>query len=61
MFGNLSISQAFGEADGVLTTAAKGIAEIITLAGYVNVDFQDVAHRDVQCRRCRDGISRNER
>ncbi|MFN8692007.1 MAG: cell division protein FtsZ, partial [Cyclobacteriaceae bacterium] len=26
----------------VLTTAAKGIAEIITLAGYVNVDFQDV-------------------
>lgn len=42
MFGNLSISQAFGEADGVLTTAAKGIAEIITLAGYVNVDFQDV-------------------
>ncbi len=42
MFGNLSISQAFGEADSVLTTAAKGIAEIITLAGYVNVDFQDV-------------------
>ena len=42
MFGNLSISQAFGEADGVMTTAAKGIAEIITLAGYVNVDFQDV-------------------
>ncbi len=42
MFGNLSISQAFGQADGVLTTAAKGIAEIITLAGYVNVDFQDV-------------------
>jgi cell division protein FtsZ len=42
MFGNLSISQAFGEADNVLTTAAKGIAEIITLSGYVNVDFQDV-------------------
>jgi cell division protein FtsZ len=42
MFGNLSISQAFGEADSILTTAAKGIAEIITLAGYVNVDFQDV-------------------
>lgn len=42
MFGNLSISTAFGEADGVLTTAAKSIAEIITLAGYVNVDFQDV-------------------
>ncbi len=42
IYGNLSIGQAFGEADNVLTTAAKGIAEIITLAGYVNVDFQDV-------------------
>lgn len=42
MFGNLSISSAFGQADNVLTTAAKGIAEIITLSGYVNVDFQDV-------------------
>jgi len=42
MFGNLAISQAFAEADNVLTTAAKGIAEIITLTGYVNVDFQDV-------------------
>ncbi len=42
IYGNLSIGQAFGEADSVLTTAAKGIAEIITLAGYVNVDFQDV-------------------
>ncbi|MBX7125318.1 MAG: cell division protein FtsZ [Cyclobacteriaceae bacterium] len=42
MYGNLPISQAFAEADSVLTTAAKGIAEIITLAGYVNVDFQDV-------------------
>ena len=42
IYGNLAIGQAFGEADSVLTTAAKGIAEIITLAGYVNVDFQDV-------------------
>lgn len=42
MFGNLAISQAFAEADNVLTTAAKGIAEIITLTGHVNVDFQDV-------------------
>lgn len=40
--GNLSISEAFGQADNVLTTAAKGIAEIITVPGYVNVDFQDV-------------------
>ena len=41
-FGNLSVSQAFGQADNVLTTAAKGIAEIITVPGYVNVDFEDV-------------------
>jgi cell division protein FtsZ len=42
IYGNLAVGQAFGEADNVLTTAAKGIAEIITLTGYVNVDFQDV-------------------
>ncbi len=42
IYGNLAIGQAFSEADNVLTTAAKGIAEIITLAGHVNVDFQDV-------------------
>ena len=40
--GNLSLSEAFAEADNVLTTAAKGIAEIITVPGYVNVDFEDV-------------------
>jgi cell division protein FtsZ len=40
--GNLSISQAFAKADDILTTAAKGIAEIITVPGYVNVDFEDV-------------------
>ncbi len=42
IYGNLAIGQAFAQADNVLTTAAKSIAEIITLAGYVNVDFQDV-------------------
>lgn len=42
IYGNLSISTAFGQADNVLTTAAKGIAEIITVPGYVNVDFEDV-------------------
>jgi cell division protein FtsZ len=42
IYGNLAIGQAFAEADNILTTAAKSIAEIITLAGYVNVDFQDV-------------------
>ena len=40
--GNLSLSDAFAQADDILTTAAKGIAEIITVAGYVNVDFEDV-------------------
>ncbi len=42
IYGNLSIRSAFGQADNVLTTAAKGIAEIITVPGYVNVDFKDV-------------------
>ena len=36
------MSQAFAQADNILTTAAKGIAEIITVPGYVNVDFEDV-------------------
>ena len=40
--GNLSISQAFSQAYNILCTAAKGIAEIITVPGYVNVDFEDV-------------------
>jgi cell division protein FtsZ len=42
MCGNLPLSEAFTRADNVLTTAAKGIAEIITVAGYINVDFEDV-------------------
>ncbi|MFP4059954.1 MAG: cell division protein FtsZ [Bacteroidales bacterium] len=40
--GDLKLSEAFGRADDVLATAAKGIAEIITVTGYVNVDFADV-------------------
>lgn len=42
LFGNLSIKDAFSKADDILTIAAKGIAEIITVKGYVNVDFMDV-------------------
>lgn len=42
MCGNLPIAQAFAMADNVLTTAARGIAEIITRTGYINVDFEDV-------------------
>lgn len=42
IFGNLGITAAFAQADNVLTTAAKGIAEIITVPGLINVDFADV-------------------
>ncbi|HQV76115.1 MAG TPA: cell division protein FtsZ, partial [Flavobacteriales bacterium] len=42
LFGNLSLDNAFEHADNVLTTAARGIAEIITKTGKVNVDFEDV-------------------
>ncbi|WP_114778699.1 cell division protein FtsZ [Botryobacter ruber] len=42
MFGNLTIREAFAKADNVLTTAAKSIAEIITVTAEVNVDFEDV-------------------
>ncbi len=42
LFGNLSLDNAFEHADNVLTTAARGIAEIITMTGKVNVDFEDV-------------------
>ena len=42
MYGDFSISEAFSKADNVLATAAKGIAEIITVPGYINVDFADV-------------------
>lgn len=42
IFGNLGLSQAFSMADNVLAMAAKGIAEIITVHGYINVDFADV-------------------
>ena len=41
-YGDMKLKQAFKKADDVLKTAAKGIAEIITVTGYVNVDFQDV-------------------
>ena len=42
MYGDLKLSNAFAKADNVLATAAKGIAEIITVHGYINVDFADV-------------------
>lgn len=42
MHGNMALTDAFSQADNILTTAAKGIAEIITVAGSINVDFEDV-------------------
>ncbi len=42
IYGDLQLSKAFANADNILSTAAKGIAEIITLPGKVNVDFEDV-------------------
>jgi cell division protein FtsZ len=42
LYKNLSFAAAFGQADNILATAAKGIAELITVPGYVNVDFEDV-------------------
>ncbi len=42
IYGDLGIGEAFAKADNILTTAAKGIAEIITVPGMVNVDFEDV-------------------
>src|SRR5690554_2443882 len=42
VYGDLSLTAAFSHADNVLTTAARGISEIITKPGLVNVDFEDV-------------------
>ncbi len=42
MYGDLEIKEAFARADNILAVAAKGIAEIITVHGHVNVDFADV-------------------
>ncbi len=42
IYGDQKLSVAFANADNILAMAAKGIAEIITVHGYVNVDFSDV-------------------
>ncbi len=41
-FGNQLIQDAFPQADEVLSTAVRGIVEIIKKSGYINVDFKDV-------------------
>ena len=42
MYGDLDVIEAFKKADSTLTTAARSIAEIITISGIVNLDFADV-------------------
>ena len=42
IYPDLELSNAFAKADDVLTNAAKAIAEIITVPGYINTDFADV-------------------
>ncbi|HAH23545.1 MAG TPA: cell division protein FtsZ [Prolixibacteraceae bacterium] len=42
IYGNLTASVAFKKADNIITTAVKGVAEIITLHGNINIDFADV-------------------
>ncbi|MBR6885796.1 MAG: cell division FtsZ family protein, partial [Bacteroidales bacterium] len=41
-FGDTLIQEAFPKADEVLATAVRGIIEVISKPGYINVDFQDV-------------------
>lgn len=42
IYGNLKVTEAFGHADDILTTAAKGIADIITTTLQINTDFADI-------------------
>ncbi len=42
LYADKPITEAWRYADETLTIAVKGIAEIITVKGYVNVDFADV-------------------
>ena len=42
-FGDTLAHEAFPMADEVLATAVRGIIEVITQPGYINVDFKDVS------------------
>jgi len=42
IYRDLTFSNGFKKADDTLTIAAKSIAEMITLPGYINIDFADV-------------------
>ena len=42
IFPDLDLPNAFDKSDDVVSNAAKSIAEIITVPGYINTDFADV-------------------
>lgn len=42
MYGDMFLEDAYSKGDEILATAAKGIAEIITLSGRMNIDMADV-------------------
>lgn len=42
IYPNLEFIEAFAKSDDVVCNAAKSIAEIITIPGYINTDFADV-------------------
>lgn len=42
IYGNLPATKAFKKADDIIGTAVKGVAEIITVHGNINIDYADV-------------------
>ncbi len=61
IYGELSLKQAFGKADDILASAAKGIAEIITVeSDLVNVDFADVKRVMLNSGRAHMGVAQAE-
>jgi cell division protein FtsZ len=42
LYEDMTLTQAFAEADGILLNAVKSISEIITTNGNINTDFKDV-------------------
>lgn len=42
IFGDLGFSESFAKADDVLATATRGIAEIVDVTGYMNVQLSNV-------------------
>jgi len=42
LYKGFAMTQAFAQADHVLSSAAKSLSEIITVPGIINVDFKDI-------------------